>query len=173
MRSSSVALTALALSGWTLGAQNPNLERIANDHYTRSHDYDLVHQRIVVRDFNWDSLSFTGSVTTTLVALRPNMDSVVLDAGALLGIKRTSATGGATLRTSRHGDTLVVHLARPAAFRDTVRFTIDYSGKVENGRGLTFIDERARTPRQIWSQGEEHDNHYWFPTYDFPNDKMT
>jgi aminopeptidase N len=168
-----LAAALLVAAAAAAGAQNPNLESIANDRYTRSHDYDLVHQRILVRDFNWDSLSFTGSVTTTLVALRPNMDSLVLDAGALLGIKRTSATGGATLRTSRHGDTLVVHLARPAAFRDTVRFTIDYSGKVENGRGLTFIDERAHTPRQIWSQGEDHDNHYWFPTYDFPNDKMT
>src|SRR4051794_19960979 len=128
-----LAAALLLAAAAAAGAQNPNLESIANDRYTRSHDYDLVHQRIVVRDFNWDSLSFTGSVTSTLVALRPNMDSVVLDAGVLLGIRRTSAAGGPTLRTSRHGDTLVVHLARSATFRDTVRFTIDYSGKVENG----------------------------------------
>src|SRR5690349_25172208 len=56
------------------GAQNLNLESMANDRYTRSHDYDLVNQRIAVRDFNWDSLSFTGSVSTTLIALRPAMD---------------------------------------------------------------------------------------------------
>src|SRR5213592_3819783 len=99
-----------------LHAQNPNLESIANDRYTRSHDYDLVHQRIVVSDFNWDSTSFTGSVTTTLVALRADMDSVILDAGALLGIKRVASNAGAALRTSRSGDTLVVHLVRPVAF---------------------------------------------------------
>jgi aminopeptidase N len=168
-----VLIAALMVLAAPARAQNPNLESIANDRYTRSHDYDLIHQRIVVRDFNWDSLSFGGSVTTTLIALRPGMDSVILDAGALLGIERVTSSANATLRTSRHGDTLVVYLARPAAFRDTVRFTIDYSGKVVNGRGLTFIDERAHTPRQIWSQGEDHDNHYWFPTYDFPNDKMT
>lgn len=165
-------VAALALAS-AASAQNPNLESIANDRYTRSHDYDLVHQRIVVRDFNWDSTSFAGSVATTLVALRPAMDSVILDAGHLLGIKRVASGTGTTLRTSRHGDTLVVFLARPAAFGDTVRFTIDYDGKVENGHGLTYIDERPHTPRQIWSQGEDHDNHYWFPTYDFPNDKMT
>ncbi len=175
MRTSPALLGAAVLvaAAAVAGAQNPNLESIVNDRYTRSHDYDLVHQRIVVRDFNWDSLSFTGSVTTSLVALRPNMDSVVLDAGALLGITRTVAVGGGALRTTRSGDTLVIHLARPATFHDTVRFTIDYSGKVENGRGLTFIDERPHTPRQIWSQGEDYNNHYWFPTYDFPNDKMT
>jgi len=174
MRYSALALaSALVLGAAAARAQNPNLESIANDRYTRSHDYDLVHQRIMVRDFNWDSLSFTGSVATTLVALRPGMDSVVLDAGALLGINRVTTTGGATLRTNRHGDTLVIHFPQPVAFHDTVRFGIDYSGKVENGRGLTFINERPHTPRQIWSQGEDHDNHYWFPTYDFPNDKMT
>lgn len=174
MRLNSIILAAtVTLSTATLAAQNPNLESIANDRYTRSHDYDLINQRIAVRDFNWDSLSFGGSVATTLIALRPALDSVILDAGALLGIKRVAGNGNATLRTSRHGDTLVVYLARPAAFHDTVRFTIDYAGKVENGRGLTFINERPHTPRQIWSQGEDHDNHYWFPTYDFPNDKMT
>ena len=173
MRTQSIALfTALSVVAAGARAQNLNLERIANDRYTRSHDYDLVHQRIVVRDFNWDSLTFTGSVSCTLIALRPAFDSVVLDAGALLGVKRV-ATGSTALRTSRHGDSLVVYLPRPVAFHDTVRFTIDYAGKVENGRGLTFIDERRHSPRQIWSQGEDHDNHYWFPTYDFPNDKMT
>src|SRR5438128_1909357 len=43
-------------------------------------------------------------------------------------------------------------------------------------RGLTFItptpDEPSR-PNQIWSQGESQDNHYWFPCYDYPNDKAT
>ncbi len=68
----------------------------------------------------------------------------------------------------------MVRLPRPAGFGDTVRFDIDYDGKVENGRGLTFIESEGRPhrPRQIWSQGEDDNNHDWFPTYDFPNDKM-
>jgi aminopeptidase N len=170
---SAMLAAALSVAAAAAHAQNPNLESIANDRYTRSHDYDLVHQRIVIGDFNWDSTSFTGSVSTTLVALRAEMDSVILDAGALLGIRRVTSSTGVALRSSRSGDTLVVHFARPVAFGDTARFTIDYAGKVANGRGLTFIDERPHTPRQIWSQGEDRDNHYWFPTYDFPNDKMT
>jgi len=55
MRYHLLALIAALVGGAApIRAQNPNLERIANDHYTRSHDYDLVHQRIVVRDFSWD-----------------------------------------------------------------------------------------------------------------------
>src|SRR5881394_183943 len=161
-----LALPALAQS---------NAELVTNDAYTRSHDYDLVHQRIEVRNFDWDSTSLDGRVTTTLVALRPGLDSVILDAGARLIVARIADGRGATLRSERHGDTLVVYPARPIAFHDTLRFSIDYHARVDNGQGLTFIQSegQAHRPQQIWSQGEDHNNHFWFPTYDFPNDKMS
>src|SRR5436189_5794186 len=111
------ALLALAAP---VAAQS-NVERVTNDAYARSHDYDLVHQRIEVRNFDWDSTSFDGRVTTTLVALRPGLDSVILDAGARLVIARIADGRGATLRRERHGDTLVGYPARPTAFPDTVR----------------------------------------------------
>jgi len=164
----------LAASSRSAFAQS-NAERMANDQYTRSHDYDLLDQRISLRDFDWDSTSFEGSVTTTLVALRPGFDSVILDAGSLLRIAKVADRAGRSLRSASHGDTLVVYLARPIAFRDTARFTITYHGRVENGHGLSFIQNEGRShrPQQIWSQGEDDNNHAWFPTYDFPNDKMT
>jgi aminopeptidase N len=157
-----------------LAAQS-NAELMANDHYSRSHDYDLVNQDIAVRAFDWDSTSFDGSVVTTLVAARPGLDSIILDAGAKLEIGRITDRVGRTLRFTRHGDTLVVFPAVPIPFHDTTRFTITYHARIESGHGLTFIEPEGRPhrPRQIWSQGEDHDNHSWFPTYDFPNDKMT
>jgi len=165
------ALLALAAP---VAAQS-NVERVTNDAYARSHDYDLVHQRIEIRNFDWDSTSLDGRVTTTLVALRPGLDSVILDAGKRLVVSRVVDARGATLRSTAHGDTLVVYPARPVAFRDTLRFSIDYHARIDNGRGLAFIEPEGREhrPQQIWSQGEDHDNHFWFPTYDFPNDKMT
>src|SRR5437867_6420626 len=168
---SCAALLALAAPA----AAQSNAERVANDAYARSHDYDLVHQRIEVRNFDWDSTSLDGRVTTTLVALRPGVDSVILDAGKRLAVSRVVDARGTTLRSTAHGDTLVVYPARPLAFHDTLRFAIDYHARIDNGRGLTFIEPEGREhrPQQIWSQGEDHDNHFWFPTYDFPNDKMT
>src|SRR5881396_600288 len=146
------ALLAACWAGAPLTAQT-NTERIANDHYTRSHDYDLIHQKIEVSHFDWDSTSFDGRVTTTLVARRATLDSVILDAGAKLLLKRVTGTGGAALRTARSGDTLVVFFAKPIAFGDTVHFIISYHGVVENGRGLTYIspDRQPHRPRQIWS----------------------
>jgi len=150
-----------------------NFGRVVGGAYDRSHDYDLVHQRIEVGGFDWDSTAFRGRVVTELVARRAGMDSVVLDAGHLLRIRQvTDATG--PLAFHNRGDTLVVLPRRPARFGDTLRFTMVYGGKVENGRGLTFIKEQGpHRPRQIWSQGEAMDNHLWFPTYDFPNDRAT
>src|SRR6266550_4039035 len=135
--------TLLALTA-PVAAQS-NAERVVNDAYARSHDYDLVHQRIEVRNFDWDSTS------------------------------RDVDARGTSLRSAAHGDTLVVYPARPLAFHDTLRFSIDYHARIDNGRGLTFIEPEGREhrPQQIWSQGEDHNNHFWFPTYDFPNDKMT
>jgi aminopeptidase N len=174
MRLLPLVVASLAALASPLLAQS-NAERMANDAYTRSHDYDLVHQRIEVGDFNWDSLSFSGRLVTTLVARQPGFDSVILDAGHLLEITRATDPAGLVLATARSGDTLVIRFPKPAGFGDTVRFTLTYAGKVENGRGLTFLDTEGRPhrPRQIWSQGEDDNNHDWFPTYDFPNDRMT
>ncbi len=174
MLRSAVMLLLLAATASPVAAQS-NAERMANDRYTRSHDYDLLHQSIRLGRFDWDSTAFDGEVVTTLAALRPGLDSVVLDAGHLLDVRSVTGAGG-RLAFSRHGDTLAVRLARPAAYHDTVRFTITYRGIIENGRGLTFKKAEAgheHYPQQIWSQGEADDNHRWFPTFDFPNDKMT
>jgi hypothetical protein len=95
------------------GPAQDNTERIVNERDSRSHDFDLLHQRIELRDFDWDSLSFHGRVTTTLRALRPGFDSVVLDAGELLAVRAVSTADGKTpLRWARVRDTLVVFLDR-------------------------------------------------------------
>ena len=173
MQTVHLTLVLLLAAGPALAQTNTAL--MANDHYTRSHDYDLVHQRIVVSAFDWDSTSFLGSVTTTLIALRPGLDSIILDEGARLENTAVSDRRGAQLRTARHGDTLVVFPAARLGFGDTLVFTIAYRGRVKNGDGLTYIttDGLPHRPRQLWSMGEPNGNHHWFPTFDFPSDKMT
>ncbi len=161
-QATSAAASPDARPGWSV-----------NEAYQRSHDYDLLRQSIALRAFDWESTSLAGRVETTLRSLRPGLDSVVLDAGAGLEVDSVTGAGGRSLRWSHPGDTLVVHLAGSASFGDTVRFRIDYRARIRNGRGLTFLEAGPDHPRQLWSQGESHNNHLWFPTYDFPNDKMT
>ncbi len=167
-------LIASVLIAAPLAAQT-NAERMANDHYSRSHDYDLLHQRIELRNLNWETTSFDGRVSVRFRALRSGLDSLVLDAGHLLKVGKVSDRAG-PLTFAASGDTLVVRLRKPLALGDTAGVVIVYHADIENGRGLTFIDAdtgKPYRPQQVWSQGESDDNHRWFPTYDFPNDKLT
>ena len=171
MRIATLCLTLLGTAS-ALRAQVP-ATWVPGNVETRSHDYDLVHQRIELRDISWDSTSLNGRVLTTLAARRTSLDSVVLDAAAGLSIRRATDAAGRTLRTSHVGDTLVVHFGKPLRFGDTTRFALDYHAHIDNGHGLTFIyaDGRPHRPQQLWSMGETTGNSAWFPTYDFPNDK--
>jgi aminopeptidase N len=173
MRLASLALLLLG-SPLAVRAQAP-ATWVPGNVESRSHDYDLVHQRIEIRDVSWDSTSLNGRVQTTFVARRPGLDSIILDAAAGIAVRRASDVAGHVLRTARRGDTLVVHLAKPIGFADTARFAIDYHAHIDNGHGLTFIyaDGRPHRPQQLWSMGETTGNSAWFPTYDYPNDKET
>src|SRR5882724_12626378 len=129
---------SLWLSVAALGGAQSNAERFLTDEYTRSHDYDLIHQRIEVWGFSWDSLSFEGRVTTTLVGRQPDLDDIVFDAGHRLEIRRVTQ-GGVDLRFDRSSDSLIIHLARPARFDDTLRLVVEYDGQVAQGQGLYFF----------------------------------
>ena len=134
-----LAVTLLAAA--PLGGQT-NLERVVNGFYTPSHDYDLIHQRIEVRNFDWDSTSFDARVAFTLVSLRPGFDSVVLDMGRALRVRRvTPRAGASTVPAIRSWCTW-----RPAGFGDTVRFTVDYHGAHPSGRGPLLLQGRRPRP---------------------------
>jgi aminopeptidase N len=169
------SILLLALLPASLAAQS-NAERVLTGSYTWSHDYDLLHQRIEVRNFDWDSLAFDGSVRTTAVSLRPGLDSLILDMSKWLQVRSVTGPAGAKLDFAHTSDSLVVRLAKPAGFRDTVRFTVDYYGKVEQGRGLYFFKEEPGRPhrtQQVYSGGGTDGNPRWLPTFGGPTDKET
>jgi aminopeptidase N len=173
------AAIVLLLAVPPLAAQS-NLERVVNGAFTASHDYDLIHQRIEVSNFDWDSTAFDGRVTTTIVSLRPALDSVVLDMGRTLEVRSVTppCRAGrhcADLAYTRSGDSLVVRLGQAAAFGDTARFTVEYHGRNRQGYGLYFFkdDGRPHRPEQVYSGGGTDGNPRWIPTWGGPADKAT
>src|SRR5260370_17647136 len=145
MRLARILLPAALLAGPAPGQSNAAL--VANDQYTRSHDYDLVHQRIGVSAVNWDSTSFEGSVTTTLVALRPGLDSLILDEGALLQNTKVADRRGSALRPSPHGATLVRFPPRPLRPRGTPVFPVASHRQIQNHPGLhALLNHRPPPP---------------------------
>ncbi|HET8622676.1 MAG TPA: M1 family aminopeptidase [Gemmatimonadales bacterium] len=168
---------AMVAVGWLAAravAAQSNAELVGGDYYTHRRSYDLVHQRVEVGGFDWDSLAFDGRVTTTVVA-RERLAQVVLDMGRLLVVRRVTRPAGGRLRADHAADSLVVHLANPAGPGDTLRFTVAYRGRVRANRGLFFVQDetgQAHGP-QVYSGGGTDGNLNWIPTQIAPHDKAT
>jgi aminopeptidase N len=136
-------------------------------HPERVRTYDLQHQSTTVR-FDWPRQAVVGTTTLTIAGL-PNAaprSTVVIDAGDMTF---KSVTAGATpLKYDYDGRALTVHLATPLRADQKTSITIEYDG-ANRSKGAYFRPAR----HIVWTQGETEDNHYWVPTYDFPNDKTT
>ncbi|HEY6400687.1 MAG TPA: M1 family aminopeptidase, partial [Blastocatellia bacterium] len=141
--------------------------------WPRSHNYDVQHYRIQLA-FDWAARSVTGATTITLKPLAGDFKEIEIDAGEMT-IKSVNLAGGPPLKFDyRDNEKLFVSLDRAYTPANTIAVTISYSATPK--KGLTFIlptESDPGRPRQIWSQGEARTNHYWFPCYDYPNDKAT
>jgi aminopeptidase N len=141
--------------------------------WPRSHNYDVQHYRISV-SFDWTTKSVIGETTVTLKPFVNDFKEIELDAGEMK-IKSASLAGGAPLKFDyRDNEKLFIKLDRAYEPANTIAVTISYTAAPK--KGLTFIlpsESDPTRPHQIWSQGEARTNHYWFPCYDYPNDKAT
>jgi aminopeptidase N len=136
-------------------------------HAERTRTYDLQHQSTTVR-FDWPRQAVVGTTTLSIAGLpgaRPISD-IAIDAGDMT-IKRV-ATNTTPLKYDYNGSSLVVHLASPLRAGAKTSITIDYDG-ANRTKGAYFRPAK----HIVWTQGETEDNHFWVPTYDFPNDKTT
>ncbi|MFL6214345.1 MAG: M1 family aminopeptidase [Blastocatellia bacterium] len=162
-----------ALAGHAQAPQSAKPPQAPPLRWPRSHDYDVQHYRIEV-GFDWSAKSVSGTTTITLRPFRSDLKEVQLDAGQMKINAVRLATGAALTYRYDDGEHLFVTLDRAYPMNADVALTINYTATPQ--KGLTFItptpDEPSR-PNQIWSQGESQDNHYWFPCYDYPNDKAT
>jgi aminopeptidase N len=136
-------------------------------HAERTRTYDLQHQSTTVR-FDWPRQAVVGTTTLSIAGLpgaRP-ISNIAIDAGDMT-IKRV-ATNTTPLKYDYNGSSLVVHLASPLHAGAKTSITIDYDG-ANRTKGAYFRPAK----HIVWTQGETEDNHFWVPTYDFPNDKTT
>ena len=140
---------------------------------TRSRDYHVDHYRI---ELSLDLLnrSISGTTAVTLEPLKNGFSRFELDAGDM-NIKAVALAGGAPLQFQYNGgQKLLISLDRSYSPGQQLTVAVTYSASPK--QGLTFISPTKTEPTrpyQVWSQGEAQTNHYWFPCYDYPNDKAT
>jgi aminopeptidase N len=190
----SLALAALALVAWqatvtqAIGqaaanqAPAPQASAIPPARYIPSHDFHT--QNITLNlHFDFDHSQAIGTETLTFTPLINDLAHVELDAGGMT-INSVKFASGASLKFDADDkkEKLDITLDRAYQPSDTLTVVIDYhtnagsQGSFGGTRGLTFIKptpDDPSAPKQIWSQGESEDNHFWFPCYDHPNDFTT
>ncbi|MCE9596020.1 MAG: M1 family metallopeptidase [Planctomycetes bacterium] len=88
-----------------------------------------------------------------------------------LAVSRVSDADGHELRFEQDEDSVAIDLARPLGRTDFVELSVVYGGIPV--RGLYFVADHGAGPTQVFTQGECEDARYWFPCFDFPNDRAT
>src|SRR5712692_7431324 len=144
---------------------------VRDDGEARNRTYDVLHYKIEV-SFDEQKKMVMGKVTTTLVPFLPDFKTIEFDAEGMEIHHVTLA--GKDLKFDVQPKTLAIHLDKGYSFKDTLTVSIEYSCIPK--KGMYFVQPDSGYPDkpwQIWSQGEDMDNHFWFPCYDFPNDKAT
>ncbi|MEE2750603.1 MAG: M1 family aminopeptidase [Myxococcota bacterium] len=131
-------------------------------------DWDLQHLHL---DLAIDPTegSVEGTATFRVTPLTPGSETLSLHQRSL-DIRAVHVDGARVdFRVSDHTVEFPVH--RPETFAEV---SIDYRATPRTG--LHFRRPGRDSPDtyvEVWSQGEGTDNRYWFPSWDYPNDRFT
>jgi len=136
---------------------------------------DVVLRRIFLDlDVDVEAKRVRGSAHLAFMAVKNGVESLFLDAREMR-IENVIGENGGPLSFSQSDRGVLVRLAAPVEREGTGKVSLEYT--VENPRlGLYFTgpDEDYRTKSwQVWSQGQDEDNKYWFPCVDHPREKVT
>ena len=74
------------------------------------------------------------------------------------------------------GEKIFIELEKSYKPKDLITLRFKYSCTPK--KGIYFVEEKKDGTKivhseQIWTQGEPDEAHFWFPSYDFPDDKAT
>ena len=140
-------------------------------HDARDRRFDVQHIRLdITLDMQEGRVSGTASIQLTPIV--DGVRSVTLDAVDL--VVHRVGSNGRSLLFDNDGKQLVIHLGRPRKTGRRITLEVEYEARPQ--RGLYFNrpdDAYPNTPWQVWSQGEDEDSRFWFPCYDYPNDRVT
>ncbi len=105
------------------------------------------------------------AVAESQTALRLDQMGLRIESVTVQGKKTPFETGDQSLR---------IALETPPQPGEEIEFSVSYSVQ-DPKRGLYFIAPDRDYPgklHQVYSQGQDEDNRYWFPAFDYPNQKV-
>lgn len=141
-------------------------------HRIHEPDRDVDIERMVLRmKIDDRDESVDGDVTYEIRPFKEGTTRWVLSLGPGMHIREVLMREVKQDFTHR-GEILVVHFREPLPVENVSRVTLRFFGKPKKGLYFSPTTSHRKFP-QVWSQGEAEDNHFWFPTYDYPDDRFT
>ena len=149
----------------------------------RKSDYDVENIKIEVT-LDLENRTVNGKVTTSIRSLAERLSEFKVDAAGM-NIKSVKgwihnasddpklAEGFENIKYDYDNKQLTIKPTGGITKNFPYKYQVEYS--VTNPeKGLYFIKPSDNHPDkryEVWSQGEGEDNRYWFPCYDYPNDR--
>ncbi len=134
-------------------------------------NYDQKNVKLFL-SFNADSNEVIGREEFTFSPLSNSFDTLILDAKT---IKVSSVKmNGTDLNFWQTKENTFIKLDKNYRRGDSLTVEINYTAFPTDG--LFFFKPSKEFPTMrynIWSQGEDTDNRYWYLAYDLPDDKLT
>jgi aminopeptidase N len=140
--------------------------------YSRDRVIDVKHIRLEIF-VDYENRAIRGVCTTRAVAFNDGLTAIELDSKELQ-IESVTIEGEGAAKFSLVEDKLRIELGKPYSKGQDISLSIRYKGNPR--RGMYFIAPDEAHPKkhpQVWTQGQDEDARYWFPCFDYPNQKAT
>ncbi|MGK5081913.1 M1 family aminopeptidase [Bdellovibrionota bacterium FG-1] len=175
MREKTVCRRCVELqSFYSMGGRRPFVVSGAMPHYAPDLPFKLEHLRLEVQ-VDPVAKTLEGTATQRVRVVAPGHEWLKLDQVGL----QVSAVQVAGKKADFYlqGNSLRIHLGPEGGAKvgEVLEVSVQYHLH-DSRRGLYFTGPDADypgKPHQVWSQGQDEDSRYWFPSFDYPNQKAT
>jgi aminopeptidase N len=144
----------------------------ATPHYAPDRTLDTEHIRLEVA-LNFARKSLSGTCTAMLRALADDVTTMTLDAVGFRNLRIHSRQRA--VQHAYDGRQIKVSWKEPLLRGEKIELAVSYL-VVKPKLGLHFTGSDKHYPAkpvQVWTQGEDQYNHFWFPCHDAPQERMT
>ena len=145
----------------------------AKPQWNPSRDIILTHVYLDL-DVQLEVKKLAGRAKITFSSIKKELQSIFLEC-CELKIERVTSERGGVLKFKQNDRGVKIYLAESLGRDQSSTINLDY--QVGDPRlGLYFTGPDEHYPNklwQVWSQGQDEDNKYWFPCVDHPREKVT
>jgi aminopeptidase N len=143
--------------------------------FNRTRTFDAQHY-LIRTSFDRNNKTIFGDTTVSLKPLQNGFRTVELDAANLNFESVKLASNETDLKFRTEGDKIVIALDKDYSPMDLIKIRLKYTAKPKKGVYFVNAGHDGGTllhDAQIYTQGEAEESRFWFPSYDFPDDKAT